>query len=262
MKKIWVLCIAALMAVSVWANGLLAPKVVIYKDMSKYKFVYIIPTSSVTSASGTHGYVSGSAYGNYGSLYGSVHSGATKTTNPADEICGQLVKRGYTILPSIDPALAAKTMVVAYGNAGRRSVSLHSYASAIVLQFTDAETHEILANFETEGCGSNETEDIREAIDRAFDVYDDGIWPYIKIKIEEATRSSIVLRMFNRMPNDLKSYTLRIRYYNKNNEVVHEQYYTANTPIHPGESEQMLIKRDKEARISNTPISVTIERYD
>ena len=257
MKRILILCTTALIAVSVWAGDLLAPKVVIYKDMSKYKFVYIILTGSVTSNSGTSGSVFGGTYG----VYGGVHGGATKTVNPAEEICGHFVKRGYTILPAINPDLADETMIVAYGNAGRRSVSAFSYASAIVLQFTDAETHEKLATFETEGCGSDETEDVRQAIARAFNVYDSGLAPYVKLKIEEDTRSKLVLRMYNRTPKDVKNYTLRIRYYKKT-ELVHEQYYSSNTLIRPGDSEQVFVKRDKGARFSRSPISVTIESYE
>lgn len=257
MRRILILCTTALIAVSVWAGDLLAPKVVIYKDMSKYKFVYIIPTGSVTSNSGTSGSVFGGTYG----VYGGVHGGATKTVNPAEEICGHLVKRGYTILPAINPDLADETMIVAYGNAGKRTISAFAYATTIVLQFTDAETHEKLATFETEGCGSDETEDVRQAIARAFNVYDSGLAPYVKLKIEEDTRSKLVLRMYNRTPKEAKNYKLRIRYY-KEKELVHEQYYTANTSIRPGESEKLLVKRDKEARASNYAVKVTIEDYE
>lgn len=256
MRKIFILCIAAMMAVSAMAElAVLAPKVIIYKDMSKYKFVYIIPTSPITSNSGTSGYISGRAYG----MYGGVHSGATKTVNPAEEICGQLVKRGYTILPEVDPDVAEETMIVAYGNIGRRDVTPFAYA--VVLQFTDAETHEKLATIEAESYGETETVEIREAINQAFDVYDYGLSPYMKLKIEEATRSTLVLRLYNRTSNEVKKYTLRIRYYKKD-KLIHEQYYTADTSILPGESEKVFIQRDKEARSGKSPIRISIESYE
>ena len=260
MRKIFILCIAAMMAVSAMAElAVLAPKVIIYKDMSKYKFVYIIPTGSITSNSGTSGYIAGNAYGGHGSLYGSVHSGATKTVNPAEEICGQLDKRGYTILPEVDPDVAEETMIVAYGNIGRRDVTPFAYA--VVLQFTDAETHEKLASIEAEAYGETETVEIREAINQAFDVYDYGLSPYVKLKIEEATRSTLVVRLYNRTSNEVKKYTLRIRYYKKD-KLIHEQYYTADTSILPGESEKVFIQRDKEARSGKSPIRISIESYE
>ena len=256
MRKIFILCIAATMAVSAMAElAVLAPKVIIYKDMSKYKFVYIIPTSPITSNSGTYGYISGRAYG----MYGGVHSGATKTVNPAEEICGQLVKRGYTILPEVDPDVAEETMIVAYGNIGRRDVTPFAYA--VVLQFTDAETHEKLASIEAEAYGETETVEIREAINQAFDVYDYGLSPYVKLKIEEATRSTLVVRLYNRTSNEVKKYTLRIRYYKKD-QLIHEQYYTADASILPGESEKVFIQRDKEARSGKSPIRISIESYE
>lgn len=88
-------------------------------NVYKYNYVYVIPTSGVTSSSGV-----------YGNQYG-VYGGSTKTVNPSEVISGYLMKKGYTTLPSVDPNLAENTMIVSYGYTGRRQLSLFSYASCV-----------------------------------------------------------------------------------------------------------------------------------
>lgn len=257
MGKLITLCIAAIMAVSMWADRLQAPKVVIQSDLSHYKYAYVIPTSAITSNSGTYGSVYG---GNFG-LYGGVQSGPTKTVSPAELISGQLMQRGYTILPSVEPALAAETMIVSYGNVGRRELSAFAYATCIVIQFTDAATHEKVATFESEGCGSDETEDIHQAIHRAFEVYDYSQSPCVKLKIEDATRMYTLVRLYNMTPDEIKSYTIRLTYL-KGTEVMHEQYYTENTPITPGDSKQLKVKCDKKARSMKYAVKAEIVSFN
>lgn len=127
-------------------------------NVSNYYYVYVVPTSGVTSSSGV-----------YGNQYG-VYGGSTRTINPSEVIAGYLMKKGYTTLPSIDPELADKTMIVSYGYTGRRQLSLFSYASCVLIQFRDAKTHELIVSCEGEGCGSDETEDILQAINNALSV--------------------------------------------------------------------------------------------
>lgn len=127
-------------------------------NVYKYNYVYVIPTSGVTSSSGV-----------YGNQYG-VYGGSTKTVNPSEVISGYLMKKGYTILPSVDPNLAENTMIVSYGYTGRRQLSLFSYASCVMIQFRDAKTHELVATCEGEGCGEDETADILQAIYSALGV--------------------------------------------------------------------------------------------
>lgn len=253
MKRLCLLFATIVMTVSAGADRLLAPKVDIQGDLSKYNYVYIIPTSGVTSNSGVHGSIYGGAYG----TYGGVHGGTTKTVNPSEEISGQLIKRGYTVLPSIDPALAEETMVVSYGNTGRRTISAFAYASCIVLQFTDAATHKKVVTLDSEGCGIDETEDIHQAINRAFAVFDYCRSPLVKLEIIDATRASIYLWLHNYTPHEIKSYTLKILYY-QDEEIVYEQFYTTNTSIDPGESERVYIKRDKQARSNKYTIKAKI----
>lgn len=127
-------------------------------NVYKYNYVYVIPTSGVTSSSGV-----------YGNQYG-VYGGSTKTVNPSEVISGYLMKKGYTTLPNVDPNLAENTMIVSYGYTGRRQLSLFSYASCVMIQFRDAKTHELVATCEGEGCGEDETADILQAIYSALGV--------------------------------------------------------------------------------------------
>lgn len=135
-----------------------APTSEVKGNIYKYNYVYVIPTSGVTSSSGV-----------YGNQYG-VYGGSTKTVNPSEVISGYLMKKGYTTLPSVDPNLAANTMIVSYGYTGRRQLSLFSYASCVMIQFRDAKTHELVATCEGEGCGEDETADILQAIYSALGV--------------------------------------------------------------------------------------------
>ena len=127
-------------------------------NVYKYNYVYVIPTSGVTSSSGV-----------YGNQYG-VYGGSTKTVNPSEVISGYLMKQVYTTLPNVDPNLAENTMIVSYGYTGRRQLSLFSYASCVMIQFRDAKTHELIATCEGEGCGEDETADILQAIYSALGV--------------------------------------------------------------------------------------------
>jgi len=129
-----------------------APTSEIKGNIYKYKYVYVVPTSGVTSSSGV-----------YGNQYG-VYGGSTKTVNPSEVISGYLMKKGYTTLPNVDSKIADKTMIVSYGYTGKRQISLLAYASCVMIQFRDAKTHELVATCEGEGCGDDEADDILRAI--------------------------------------------------------------------------------------------------
>ena len=170
MKKIFILLASVLTLVS--CSALKAPQTTIAADLRAYPYAYIIPTSGVTSNSGV-----------YGNQY-FVHGGAIKTINPAELIAGDLMKRGYTILPSISPELVEKTLIVSYGYTGRRQLSAFSYASCIIIQMRDAKTHNMVATCEAEGCGEDETADILQAITTALDNIYTAAYDYNQHKIE------------------------------------------------------------------------------
>lgn len=157
MKKLLLLAIVPLLLTGCGAM-LKVPTADIKGNVYKYNYVYVIPTSGVTSSPGV-----------YGNQYG-VYGGSTKTVNPSEVISGYLMKKGYTTLPNVDPNLADNTMIVSYGYTGRRQLSLFSYASCVMIQFRDAKTHELVATCEGEGCGEDETADILQAIYSALGV--------------------------------------------------------------------------------------------
>lgn len=118
-----------------------------------FKYAYITPTKELTSSTG-------SVYGIYG-------SSTTKSVNPSDVIAGILISNGYIILPELKPELAKETLIVNYGESGRRNRGL-GYTTEVTLQFISAETNEMVCTCTAEGQGSTEADDIRQAIKRAL----------------------------------------------------------------------------------------------
>lgn len=141
-------CTATLLPVSVTKNS----------SMDEYKYVYITPTSGITSTTG----------GVYGGSYGVYGSTQTRSISPSDMIAGVMIKKGFTQVPNITPEIAAQTLIINYGESGRREVGL-GYTIEITLQFLSAKTHEIICVSTAEGQGLSEADDIRIAIIRALD---------------------------------------------------------------------------------------------
>ena len=69
-------CAATLLPVSITKNS----------GLSEYKYVYITPTSGITSTTG----------GVYGGSYGVYGSTQTKSIYPSDIIAGIMIKKGFT----------------------------------------------------------------------------------------------------------------------------------------------------------------------
>ena len=141
-------CAATLLPVSVTKN----------LGLSEYKYVYITPTSGITSTTG----------GVYGGSYGVYGSTQTKSIYPSDIIAGIMIKKGFTQVPNIIPEIATQTLIINYGESGRRNVGL-GYTIEVTLQFLSAKTHEIVCISTAEGQGATEADDIRIAINRALD---------------------------------------------------------------------------------------------
>ena len=121
-----------------------------------YKYFYVNHTSSVSGSSGV-----------YGNQFG-VYGGATKTTNPSDIITGILFKNGFIRVDAISPENADKTMVISYGETGRRNVNL-GYSIEVTMQFINAKTQLPIVVCTAEGQGSTEADDVRIAITRALE---------------------------------------------------------------------------------------------
>ena len=123
-----------------------------------YKYAYITPTSGLSSSSG----------GVYGNAYGVYGSTISKSINPADVISGILMKNGFTLIPKLDDELKDRTIIINYGETGRRNV-FWGYTIEITLQILSADTLEVLCTTTAEGMGSTEADDIRIAITRAME---------------------------------------------------------------------------------------------
>lgn len=124
-----------------------------------YRYVYIMPTSELTSSTGSV----------YGSTSGTYGLSQTKSINPSDVIAGYLLKKGFIRLPEINPELNSETIVVNYGESGRRSVFMAGYTIEVTIQFLDANSHTVICSGTAEGMGSTEADDIRIAINRCLD---------------------------------------------------------------------------------------------
>lgn len=122
--------------------------------IDSYKYIYIAPTSSLMSGSGA---IIG------GQLYSS-----SKSVNPTDLITGILAKEGYIKIPELKPELANETLIVNYGESGRRKTGLGGYTIEVTIQFISASSHSLICSCTAEGQGETEADDIRKAITRCL----------------------------------------------------------------------------------------------
>ncbi len=134
------------------------PEVIIKQNIMDYKYIVINSTESINSSAGS-------------TVNGSYYS-VSKTVNPKDFIAGNLIKKGFIILPTIQEEFLENTAIVNYGEVGRRNIAggLMGYTIEVSIQFIDAKTKEIICVSTAEGIGTTESDDIREAITRALNV--------------------------------------------------------------------------------------------
>lgn len=104
----------------------------------------------------------------YGNQYGVYGGGGTKSVNPADIITGTLIKNGYVKLIEISPELLDNTMIVNYGESGKRMLGIWGYTLEVTIQFISAKTKEVICTCTAEGVGETEADDIRKAIGRCL----------------------------------------------------------------------------------------------
>lgn len=126
-------------------------------DLKNYSYFYVNPAGAKT---GSAGYVTGGNYGVFG-------SSSTRTTEPCDIISGYLIKLGYVRVANIDETISDKTLVISYGETGRRPLGF-GYTIEVTLQFTSAKTHAPVCTVTGEGQGETEADDIRIAIIRCL----------------------------------------------------------------------------------------------
>ena len=80
------------------------------QDISRFKYFVITPTSTLTSGAGA--------------IYGLNGAISSKTINPSDLIGGILTKKNFIRLSQENPDLSAQTMIVNFGESGRRNTGL------------------------------------------------------------------------------------------------------------------------------------------
>ena len=148
MSLLLVSCVVSLQPVRVTRNA----------SLDNYTYFYITPTETKTGSSG----------GVYGNGYGVYGSSTSKSTNPADIISGYLIKRGMVRLREEKNDLADKTMIINYGETGRRNTST-GYTIEVTLQFISAKTNNVICVVTGEGQGQTEADDIRIAINRCLE---------------------------------------------------------------------------------------------
>lgn len=128
-------------------------------DLSKYKYVYITPTSEKTSVTG----------GTYGNQYGVYGSTSSKSITPSDVIAGYFMKQGFVRIPEINETQKSQTIVVNYGESGRKNYGLGAYSIEVTIQLLDATTYELICSSTAEGMGETETDDVRKATIKCLD---------------------------------------------------------------------------------------------
>ena len=136
---------------------LMKPTVIMHESIEGYKYIFISPSSNLTSSSGS---VYGGQYGVYGAT-------TSKSVNPGDVISGILLKEGYIRIHELKPELQDETMIVNYGESGKRNKGL-GYTIEVTIQFVSAKTNAKLCSCTAEGQGETEADDIREAITRCL----------------------------------------------------------------------------------------------
>ncbi|GJM17213.1 MAG: hypothetical protein DHS20C13_25400 [Thermodesulfobacteriota bacterium] len=132
----------------------LKPPVIIKNGtVENYKYIFISSTNSLTSGSGA--------------TYGGQYYSSSKSVNPSDVITGILSKEGYIRLPELKPELADETIIVNYGESGRRNRGL-GYTIEVTIQLVSAKSHALICSCTAEGQGETEADDIRKAITRCL----------------------------------------------------------------------------------------------
>jgi hypothetical protein len=156
MKTISLLTISVMCILITGCAILRLPSIVKNEPIENYKYIYISPTKSLSSSAGT--------------TIGGQYYSSSKSVNPSDVIIGILTKEGFIALPELKPELSDNTLIINYGESGKRVIAggLGGYTIEVTIQFISAKTHTLICSCTAEGQGSTEADDIREAITRCL----------------------------------------------------------------------------------------------
>lgn len=114
-----------------------------------YTYFYVVPTSNISSSSGV--YING------------IGETTSNSVNPADVISGFFFKNGFIRVHEVLPENASSTMIISYGETGRRMFDL-GYSTEVTIQITDASTQTLIAITTAEGKGMTDVDNVRIAI--------------------------------------------------------------------------------------------------
>ena len=127
--------------------------------MGNFQFFVIPETGNISSSSG-------SIHANQFNAFGSF---SRKELNPGSLIEGLLLKKGLSRVPQASPAIQNRTLLVNYGQSGRRNVGIFgAYTLEVTIKLLKATTLEPVFFCTAEGMGSTEADDIRVAITRCL----------------------------------------------------------------------------------------------
>ncbi len=247
MKKIILIFIAAMLTVSMMAQDV--PTVVIKGDLNQYKYVYVIPTSGTTSSSG----ISTSVH-IWGPFFTTIGNG-TSTANPSEVLSGFFMKEGFTVVPSITPEITNKALIVSYGFLGADGLY-----SKIILQVTDANTHETIASYETSGKALDEAEQVSRALDYAMELLRYTLHPHVDFRIEDTSSRALRICLSNRTPYLVSEVQMRLSYY-IDGELIHNQEVTVPISLLPAYTIMTRVKREKEYRGYKYKVEVQMIDY-
>lgn len=144
-----------LFLLSIWiisCKSLLPATSIKNSSIDSYKYIFISPTNSLTSSAGA--------------TFGAQYYASSKTVNPTDVITGILSKEGFIRLPELKPELAEETLIINYGESGKRNTGWGGYTLEVTIQFISAKSSALICSCTAEGQGETEADDIREAITR------------------------------------------------------------------------------------------------
>ena len=158
MKPIVVIGISILSVLFFSCTTLLPPSTIKNSSTENYKYIYITPTKNLTSSAG----------GVYGGAYGVYGATRSKSVNPSDVISGLLTKKGFIRVPELKEELNDKTLIVNYGESGKRDTGLGGYTIEVTIQFVSGKSSELVSSCTAEGQGETEADDIRQAITRCI----------------------------------------------------------------------------------------------
>lgn len=119
-----------------------------------FKYVVISPTNTTNSSSSF--------------LISGQYILTSESVNPADVIAGRFTKAGFVRIPTIDEKLLDQTLIVNYGESGRRKTGLGGYTVEVMIQLVSAASKTPVCSCTAEGQGETEADDIRIALRRCL----------------------------------------------------------------------------------------------